>query len=128
MSIALAEIRTAAPLRYKVSDPFVAEVITTVAAEFEMSEREMMVHSRDHRLWKPRMAAMYYCRLLTSCSLPELGRVFGGRSHTTVLRAFRRCREMIDADPVWAGRMDRLLVNLVEKIVSPKIGTQSAVK
>lgn len=120
MSIALAEIRTAAPLRYRVSDPFVAEVLATVAAEFGLSEREMMVHSRDHRLWKPRMAAMYYARLLTSCSLPELGRVFGGRSHTTVLRAFRRCREMIDADEIWASRMDRLLVKLVEKIISPK--------
>lgn len=120
MSVALAEIRSVAPLRYKVSDPFVADVIATVAAEFGLSEREMMVHSRDHRLWKPRMAAMYYARLLTSCSLPELGRVFGGRSHTTVLRAFRRCREMIDGDEVWAGRMDRLLVKLVEKIVSPK--------
>ncbi|MBF0325856.1 helix-turn-helix domain-containing protein [Magnetospirillum moscoviense] len=123
MSIALAEIRSAqAPtLRYRVSDPFVADVIAAVAAEFGLSEREMMVHSRDHRLWKPRMAAMYYCRLLTSCSLPELGRVFGGRSHTTVLRAFRRCREMIDADESWAGRMDRLLVKLVEKIVAPRL-------
>jgi chromosomal replication initiator protein len=118
--LALAEIRTAAPLRYKVSDPFVAEVIGTIAAEFGLSEREMMAPSRDHRLWKPRMAAMYYARLLTSCSLPELGRVFGGRSHTTVLRAFRRCREMIDSDDVWASRMDRLLVKLVEKIVSPR--------
>jgi chromosomal replication initiation ATPase DnaA len=118
--LALAEIRTAPPMRYKVIDPFVAEVISTIAAEFGLSEREMMVHSRDHRLWKPRMAAMYYARLLTSCSLPELGRVFGGRSHTTVLRAFRRCREMIDTDEAWAGRMDRLLVKLVEKIVTPR--------
>lgn len=120
MSLALAEIRSAAPLRYKVSDPFVAEVIATIAAEFALSEREMMTHSRDHRVWMPRMAAMYYCRLLTSCSLPELGRVFGGRSHTTVLRAFRRCREMIDTNDVWASRMDLLLVKLVEKIVTPR--------
>ncbi|CAA7611770.1 helix-turn-helix domain-containing protein [Magnetospirillum sp. UT-4] len=121
MSLALVEMRPSAPLRYRVSDPFVVEVITSVAAEFGLSEREMMTHSRDHRLWKPRIAAMYYARLLTSCSLPELGRVFGGRSHTTVLRAFRRCRELIDADPVWAARMDRLLVKLVERIVVPKL-------
>ena len=121
MTIALAEIRSTPTLRYRVSDPFVADVIATVAAEFGLTEREMMVHSRDHRIWKPRMAAMYYARLLTACSLPELGRVFGGRSHTTVLRAFRRCREMIDADEAWAGRMDRLLVRLVEKIVAPRI-------
>lgn len=107
-------------LRMKVSDPFVAEVIATVAAEFGLTEREMMVPSRDFRVWKPRMAAMYYARLLTQCSLPELGRVFGGRSHTTVLRAFRRCRELIDSDEMWAARMDRLLVKLVEKIVAPR--------
>jgi len=119
--LALAEIRPAMPLRAKVSDPFVAEVLAIVAAEFGMTEREMLAPTRDHSVWKPRMAAMYYARLLTSCSLPELGRVFGGRSHTTVLRAFRRCREMIDADDAWAARMDRLLVKLVEKIVSPRI-------
>lgn len=104
--------------RVKASDPFVVEVISMVAAEFGVTEREMMAATRDHRIWRPRMAAMYYARLLTQCSLPELGKVFGGRSHTTVLRAFRRCRQMIDSDPVWAARMDRLLVTLVERIVS----------
>ncbi|HSV29347.1 MAG TPA: helix-turn-helix domain-containing protein [Candidatus Omnitrophota bacterium] len=120
MSTAVAELHDRSAFRLKVSDPFVAEVIATVAADFGLTEREMMVASRDFRIWKPRMAAMYYARLLTQCSLPELGRVFGGRSHTTVLRAFRRCREMIDTDEQWAARMDRLLVKLVEKIVAPR--------
>lgn len=121
MLSAVAESNDRSFLRAKASDPFVAEVIATVAADFGLSEREMMAASRDFRVWKPRMAAMYYARLLTQCSLPELGRVFGGRSHTTVLRAFRRCREMIDADQQWAAHMDRLLVRLVEKIVEPRI-------
>jgi chromosomal replication initiator protein len=121
LSIATSMTDDRSVLRYKVSDPFVADVIATVAAEFGLSEREMLVHSRDHRIWKPRMAAMYYARLLTQCSLPELGRVFGGRSHTTVLRAFRRCRELIDRDEAWAASMDRLLVKLVEKIVAPRL-------
>lgn len=102
------------------SDPFVAEIITVVAEEFGLSEAEMLKASRDHKVWKPRMAAMYYCRLLTPCSLPELGRVFGDRSHTTVLRAFRRCRELIESDANWASRMDTLLVRLVEKVVSAR--------
>lgn len=109
----------AGPWSQRSVDPFVADVLAIVAAEFGLTEREMLARSRDFRLWKPRMAAMYYARLLTSCSLPELGRVFG-RSHTTVLRAFRRCRQMIDQDPTWAARMDRLLVQLVEKIVGRK--------
>ncbi len=120
MSLALADIRTVQPLRHKVSDPFVVEVIAMVAEEFNMSEQDMLVHSRDHRVWKPRMAAMYFARLLTGCSLPELGRIFGGRSHTTVLRAFRRCREMIDADAAWSHRMDQLLVRMIERIVTPR--------
>lgn len=120
MSFAVVENRFHTPAHAKSCDPHVANIIAMVATEFGMSEREMMVHSRDHRVWKPRMAAMYYARLLTSCSLPELGRAFGGRSHTTVLRAFNRCREMIDSDPVWASRMDRLLVRLVEKAVTSR--------
>ncbi|MBI5162397.1 MAG: hypothetical protein HY985_00690 [Magnetospirillum sp.] len=99
------------------SDPFVGEVIAIVADEFGMTVEDMMEATRSHAVWKPRMAAMYYARLLTSCSLPELGRIFGDRSHTTVLRAFRRCRELIDNDESWAGRMDRLLVRLVEQVV-----------
>jgi chromosomal replication initiator protein len=101
-------------------DPFVAEVLAAVADEFGLSEKAMMAPSRGYDVWKPRMAAMYYARLLTGCSLPELGRIFGGRSHTTVLRAFRRCRDLIERDEQWALRMDRLLVRLVEKIIVPR--------
>lgn len=109
------------PARQQSRDPFVAEVLAAVADEFGLSEKEMMAPSRGHDIWKPRMAAMYYARLLTGCSLPELGRIFGGRSHTTVLRAFRRCRELIERDEQWAERMDRLLVRLVEKIIVPRV-------
>ncbi len=108
------------PPRQQSRDPFVAEVLAAVADEYGLSEKEMMAPSRGHDVWKPRMAAMYYARLLTGCSLPELGRVFGGRSHTTVLRAFRRCRELIESDAQWAERLDRLLVRLVEKIIVPR--------
>ncbi len=101
-------------------DPFLAEVLGIVAAEFGLTVTEMMAPTRGYDIWKPRMAAMYYARLLTNCSLPELGRAFGGRSHTTVLRAFRRCRALIESDQRWAERMDRLLVKLVERIVSPR--------
>lgn len=114
------QIRQGIPNRSNMADSIVACVITTVAAEFGLSEREMMTPTRDHRVWKPRMAAMYYARLLSPASLPELGRIFSGRSHTTVLRAARRCRELIDTDTAWAERMDRLLVKLVERIVTQK--------
>jgi chromosomal replication initiator protein len=113
-----AEPGRTSPARWRVSDPFVSEVLGTVAADFGMTAEEMLIRSRGFGVWKPRLAAMYFCRLLTGCSLPELGRVFGGRSHTTVLRAFHRCRELMDKDPQWAERMDKLLVVLVEKLIA----------
>ncbi len=94
----------------------IPQIMAAVAEEFGLSEPEMMAPTRRLDVWKPRMAAMYYARLLTDCSLPELGRAFGGRSHTTVLRACRNCRAMIEQDPHWAARMDRLLGRLVTRI------------
>jgi chromosomal replication initiator protein len=65
------------------------------------------------------MAAIYFARLLTHCTLLELGQLFGGRSHTTILRAFHRCRDLMAQDEAWAERMDRLRVRLVEKVIVP---------
>lgn len=95
-------------------------VIRVVANEFGLTTEEMMAPTRGHAVWKPRMAAMYYTRLLTDSSLPELGRVFGGRSHTTVLRAFRRCRDLMEQDVHWAESMDMLLRRLVETVIVPR--------
>lgn len=101
-------------------NPVIADIMRVVADEFRMTVAEMMAPSRGHEVWKPRVAAMYYARLLTDCSLPELGRCFGGRSHTTVLRAFRACRNMIERDEAWAVRMDRLLAVMVDQIILPR--------
>lgn len=116
--VAMSAIARLNPMQRKPSrHPLVSEVLAVVAEEFGLTETEMMAPCRGHDVWKPRMAAMYYARLLSSCSLPELGRIFGGRNHTTVLRAVRRCRELMDSDLDWAARMDRLLVRLVESLI-----------
>lgn len=102
-------------------DPVLAEILEIVAAEFETNVQDMMEPCRSHDVWKPRMAAMYFARLLTPVSLIALGEIFGGRSHTTVLRAYRRCRSMIDRDEAWSFRMDRLLARLVERSILPRV-------
>lgn len=102
-------------------DPVLNEILQIVAQDFQMSVAEMMISNRSHEIWKPRMAAMYFARLLTSTTLTELGQIFGGRSHTTVLRAFRRCREMMDTDDRWSTQMDRLLALLVERTLIPRV-------
>jgi chromosomal replication initiator protein len=52
---------------------------------------------------------MYLSRELTSRSLPDIGRRFGGRDHTTVLHACRRIVELCRADPVFQQEVDFLL-------------------
>ena len=99
--------------------PVVADIMRIVANDFGLSISDMLAQTRDHSVWKPRVAAMYYARLLTDCSLPELGRCFGDRSHTTVLRAFRACRAMMEKDEAWGDRMDRLLALMIDRVILP---------
>jgi len=100
--------------RAPLPDGVVAEIIAAVADEFGLAAACIMEPSRRHKIWKPRIAAMYCAWLLTRRSLPELGRQFG-RSHTTVLRSCRSCRCLMDDDDEWRARIDGLIVRLVRK-------------
>ncbi len=51
---------------------------------------------------------MYLAKLLTSRSLPEIGRKFGGRDHTTVMHAVRKIEELKAADPALAEDVELL--------------------
>jgi chromosomal replication initiator protein len=51
---------------------------------------------------------MYLSKQLTSRSLPEIGRKFGGRDHTTVMHAVRRIEELKDTDPALAEDVELL--------------------
>lgn len=63
---------------------------------------------RSRHLARPRQAAMYLCKHLTTKSLPDIGRAFGGRDHTTVLHAVRKVDELIRDDKTFAGDVDLL--------------------
>jgi chromosomal replication initiator protein len=58
-----------------------------------------MTSSRRSRIVaRPRQVAMYLSKQLTAHSLPEIGRKFGGRDHTTVMHACRRIEELLASD------------------------------
>lgn len=61
--------------------------------------RDLLSERRTQNVVWPRQIAMYVCKLLTRHSLPELGRRFGGRDHTTVLHAVNKIAGLIVADP-----------------------------
>jgi chromosomal replication initiator protein len=53
---------------------------------------------RARNVARPRQVAMYLAKQLTSRSLPEIGRKFGGRDHTTVMHAVRKVEELMVED------------------------------
>jgi hypothetical protein len=67
----------------------VLDVRDATAAHFGLTLAELVSERRDHKVVRPRQIAMHLAKKLTSRSLPEIGRRFGGRDHTTVLHAVK---------------------------------------
>lgn len=78
-----------------------AENIRDIVAEYyEVSSKDLMGKKRDRRIARPRQMAMALVRELTNKSFPEIGQIFGGRDHTTVMHACDKIRELRQSDPV----------------------------
>jgi len=69
-----------------------------VGEYFQLSARELRAASRQRSVLYPRQVAMYLCRKLTDSSLPEIGRAFGGKNHTTVMHAIEKIEQEIAQD------------------------------
>ncbi len=72
----------------------VEEIQRRVAEHYNIRLSEMIGPKRVRTLARPRQVAMYLCKQLTSRSLPEIGRRFGGRDHTTVMHGVKRIEEL----------------------------------
>lgn len=77
--------------------PSVAEIIDLVCIEFGVGKTDLLSQRRTRPLVMPRQIAMGLAKRLTFLSLPEIGRRFAGRDHTTVLHAARRCEPLMAA-------------------------------
>jgi chromosomal replication initiator protein len=85
------------------------EDIQKKTAEFyKLEVRDLHSKERSRRVARPRQIAMYLARELTMRSLPEIGRRFGDRDHTTVLHACRRIVELCNEDSVLKQEVDFL--------------------
>ena len=72
----------------------VDNIIKTVAEYYKIKVSDLLSKRRTSSLARARQIAMALSKELTNHSLPELGRAFGGRDHTTVLHAFRKIQEL----------------------------------
>jgi len=95
--------RTGEPKRVRIE-----EIQRIVARHYNVSKNELLSNRRTRTIVKPRQVAMYLSKLLTPRSLPEIGRRFGGRDHTTVLHAVRKIEDLSESDPKLAQEIELL--------------------
>ena len=74
------------------------EIQKAVSAHFDLKPVDLVSARRAVVIARPRQIAMYLAKRLTTRSLPEIGRKFGGRDHSTVIHAVRRIEELRDKD------------------------------
>ncbi len=86
----------------------VAAVVEATASQFGLSAKELMARDRRPQVARARKVAMYLARELTDQSLPEIGRGFGGRDHSTVHSAVRSMNTAVRADPELAMTVESL--------------------
>ena len=72
----------------------------TVADFYKIKVEDLLSKKRVRTIARPRQIAMHLCKTMTSSSLPEIGKAFGGRDHTTVLHAHRLMIDLIEQDPM----------------------------
>ncbi|MCB1579503.1 MAG: chromosomal replication initiator protein DnaA [Rhodospirillales bacterium] len=82
------------------------EIQRKVAEHYNLRMADMHSARRARNVARPRQVAMYLAKQLTARSLPEIGRKFGGRDHTTVMHAVRKVEELIEEDAQIAQDVD----------------------
>jgi chromosomal replication initiator protein len=86
----------------------IEEIQKRVAEHFNIRVADMHSARRSRAVARPRQVAMYLSKQLTSRSLPEIGRKFGGRDHTTVMHAVKKVEELRTSDNSFAEDVDLL--------------------
>ncbi|ETX29708.1 chromosomal replication initiator protein DnaA [Roseivivax isoporae] len=84
------------------------EIQRKVAEHYNIRLADMIGPKRTRAFARPRQVAMYLCKQLTSRSLPEIGKRFGGRDHTTVMHGVRRIEELSRQDGQMAEDLELL--------------------
>src|SRR3954471_8646667 len=96
-------IRPQEPKRVKIED-----IQRVGPRQYNVSRADLLSSRRTANVVRPRQIAMYLAKTLTLRSLPEIGRRFGGRDHTTVLHAVRKIEHLVGNDTTLAEEIDLL--------------------
>ncbi|MDB4231467.1 chromosomal replication initiator protein DnaA [Candidatus Pelagibacter sp.] len=81
---------------------------STVCKFFKISKSEMLSSRRSRYLVRPRQTAIYLTKILTSKSLPEIGREFSNRDHTTIIHSVKTIEKLKEKDPEMTNNINNL--------------------
>jgi chromosomal replication initiator protein len=90
----------------------IESIVKAVAEKFSLQPSQLKQKTNEQKIVRPRQIAMYLAKELTSASLPEIGRAFSGKHHTTVLHSIQK----IDALRQRDQDLNSLIHNLVDSI------------
>jgi chromosomal replication initiator protein len=96
-------VKNREPKRVKIED-----IQKLVASRYNVSRSDILSERRTAAVVRPRQIAMYLSKVLTLRSLPEIGRRFGGRDHTTVLHAVRKIEKALGEDNALSEEVELL--------------------
>ena len=87
-------------------------ILRAVAEKFNLQPQQLKQKSNTRQITYPRQIAMYLMKDLTQASLPEIGRVFGGKHHTTVLHSVQKIEKLRQTDT----DLNRLIHSLIDSV------------
>ena len=105
--------------------PLMSDIMQIVADHHGIPVRGMKSPRRTARLVFPRQIAMYLCKTLTDNSYPAIGRIFGGKDHSTVIHAVRKIEILIDGDPKLRAKLHKLRSIILATLTTDKPASDS---
>ncbi len=84
-------------------------VIRIVAEHFGLKPNQLKSKNNSRQIAEPRQIAMFVCKKMTRLSLPQIGKEFGGKHHTTVLHSIRKIESVIQQDSHLSAAVDKIV-------------------
>lgn len=84
-------------------------IMDTVANYYQLKPADLKSKNNSQAIVQPRQVAMYLCKQLTECSLPEIGKHFGGKHHSTVIHSINKIVDAIKHDPILQNEINTLI-------------------
>lgn len=100
----------------EIGPPKVDDIIKAVCKHFSVTKLDLLSHRRTRRVTRPRQVGYYLTKMLTKHSLPEIGRRFGNRDHTSALAGIRRIEGLRKSDVQMNADVIAIAVSLGETL------------